>query len=135
MIHGSEQNKINRIVAATAREAGIIQSLITSDRRDAKIVCWRNAVFYIAHNEMGMSLPVIGQCMNRDHTTVLHGVRRAQDAIKSDRVFAKSVELISRACAPESPEDKIADALIAFKALTDQERQTFLAFIASGRAA
>lgn len=35
----------------------------------------------------------------------------------------------------ESPEDKIADALIAFKALTDQERQTFLAFIASGRAA
>ena len=129
---GPEEHTINRIIDATCRESGMIASVIRSDRRHAQIVHWRNAICYVAHDLVGISLPVIGTALNRDHTTVLHSVRTARERIASDKDFSRSVKRIAKASAPVSEDDKMADALVAFKALDDAGRQRFLAFVAAG---
>ena len=62
------------IVAAVAAETGITEAEIMGTRRWANVSAARQLVFYIAHRE-GMSLPVIGQLFDRDHTTVWHGIK------------------------------------------------------------
>ena len=49
------------------------RQVISKDRKQA-IVSARQECMWVL-NKAGMSLPMIGRFMNRDHTTVLHGVR------------------------------------------------------------
>ena len=129
---GADEHTINLIVAATCRESGMIANVLLSERRHAQIVHWRNAVCYVAHDVIGMSLPVIGEAIKRDHTTVLHGVRAARVRMASDKDFARALKRIAKASTPLSSDDKMADALVAFRALDEASRQRFLAFVAAG---
>jgi chromosomal replication initiator protein len=44
-----------------------------------------------------MSLPKIGNEFNRDHTTVIHAVRKIKDLISTDRnVFATVTDITNR---------------------------------------
>ncbi|MEP0452447.1 MAG: helix-turn-helix domain-containing protein, partial [Roseibium sp.] len=44
--------------------------------RDPDLVRVRNAIYYEIRLRLGASLPEIGRTMRRDHTTVLHGIRK-----------------------------------------------------------
>lgn len=67
------------IVAAIATEVaagtGLPLSSILSPRRDAALAQARQVVMFEAR-QRGLSYPAIGYAMNRDHTTIIHGVRR-----------------------------------------------------------
>ena len=47
--------------------------------RKAELVRKRQAIMYVMHKDLGLSLPVIGWQLSRHHTTILYGVR-AHDA-------------------------------------------------------
>jgi hypothetical protein len=49
---------------------------VCGDRRYQHLVLIRQEIFYRIRVELGMSYPEIGKRFNRDHTTILHGVRR-----------------------------------------------------------
>lgn len=49
---------------------------VCGDRRFQHLVLIRQEIFYRIRVELGMSYPEIGKRFNRDHTTILHGVRR-----------------------------------------------------------
>ena len=69
-----------RILAEEAQRIGVTaQTLKGPSRRDG-IVRARWRVMYRLKSELGLSASRIGQILNRDHTTVLHGLRmmRAQ---------------------------------------------------------
>jgi chromosomal replication initiation ATPase DnaA len=41
-------------------------------------VAWPRQEFMLAAHEAGYSMPEIGRFLNRDHTTILHGIRQAR---------------------------------------------------------
>ena len=75
---------IKTIIEMTAQQFGVSPIDITSARRTQNIVVPRQLAMYLAKTFTGRSLPEIGrQFGGRDHTTVLHSVRKI-DRILSD---------------------------------------------------
>jgi chromosomal replication initiation ATPase DnaA len=64
------------IVTAVAAEFGTTREHLMGESRDAGVVLARWAAMTLAHRLLGYSTPRIGRLLRRDHTTVLHGIRR-----------------------------------------------------------
>ncbi len=104
-----------RIVRAVSAATGIPVQLLISERRDRYIVRARHVAMYLGNEVFGYSLSQVGHSMNRDHTSVLHGVRAIkgflaeQDAWVSRAVtYAQELigsgERINPPMAPAGPE-------------------------------
>jgi chromosomal replication initiation ATPase DnaA len=64
------------IAAAVASEQGVSLTEIRSPGRSADLLRARQQIAVEARRVAGASLPEIGRVINRDHTTVLHCLRR-----------------------------------------------------------
>ena len=73
-----ELDFIRAIVSEVAEATGIPHKAIMGVRRDARTVQARQLAFYIAHNR-GLSYPRIAYAFSRDHTTIMHGVRKERE--------------------------------------------------------
>jgi hypothetical protein len=74
---GTFPRTIADIIDAVGRHRGLTRSMIRSDRRDQQITHARHEISYWASRLSTLSLPSIGRQMGgRDHTTVLHGIKR-----------------------------------------------------------
>lgn len=60
---------------------GADPKLMRGDRRDRPVVRQRWHVMSVMR-DWGRSLSYIGRCVNRDHTTVLYGIRRHAEGAK-----------------------------------------------------
>lgn len=61
----------------------------------------RQALFLMMSEVLPWSLPQIGRACNRDHTTVMHGIRRAKGFVETDPEFrARFFKAMSIACKP-----------------------------------
>ena len=63
----------NRIIADYKLEA-------YANGRTADVVCIRQAIMKIARARTKLSLKQIGSIWNKDHSTVIHGLKRAADS-------------------------------------------------------
>lgn len=74
-----------RIILETCAKHGVSMIDICSHRRFVKIVACRNEAMYRMRHETTMSLPAIGRRLGgKDHTTVLHGIRRHEAFIRGE---------------------------------------------------
>ncbi len=64
---------------------------LTGRSRSAKIALPRQIVMYVMREELGTSLPQIGQILDRDHTTVMHGIDRVVTEMERDPNLAQTV--------------------------------------------
>lgn len=72
--------RLTRIVSDTS---GLPRASIVSERRSLDLVKARQIIFWLARRYTPLSLPQIGrQIGGRHHATVLHGVRRVQEAVE-----------------------------------------------------
>ena len=69
---------IEIIIRTVCREAGITRAQLLGDRRWKVIVHARQVVMWLAHRYTSLSLVRIGHLLKRDHTTVLHAVRKIE---------------------------------------------------------
>lgn len=69
---------VARIVAAVADETGISVEAITGRDRHAPVAAARHEVWTRLRLEHGWSWPAIAREFGRDHTTVMHGVRKVR---------------------------------------------------------
>lgn len=92
--------RIAAIKRATLTEyPGISLNDLTSSRRTAKMVFARQVAMYLAKKLTPNSLPEIGRRFGgRDHTTVLHAVRKIEDLVSRDQALAAQVERIASLC-------------------------------------
>jgi chromosomal replication initiator protein len=68
-----------------------------SSRRTANVVRPRQIAMYLAKTLTLRSLPEIGRRFGgRDHTTVLHAVRKIETLVGKDTTTADEVELLKR---------------------------------------
>lgn len=69
---------VDELVHAVAAHYGVSGDDIRGRRRYQPIAHARSEVWRVLHDERGMSLPWIGRMFDRDHSTVLSGVRAAR---------------------------------------------------------
>jgi chromosomal replication initiator protein len=71
-----------------------------SPRRARPVARPRQVAMYLAKALTQHSLPEIGRKFGgRDHTTIIHGVRRIEALMASDRGVAEDIDILTRAIA------------------------------------
>lgn len=73
---------------------GITRTSLLADSRQTDIVRARFAIEYVAKKMLGWTYCQTGRAMARDHSTVMHGVRRAKQLYKEDDSFAAMVRTV-----------------------------------------
>jgi hypothetical protein len=69
------------IAAEVCRKHRVSLTAFRSPRRGQQFVQARFEFYWRARNETEKSLPQIGRYVNRDHTTIMHGIRKYEAAL------------------------------------------------------
>ncbi len=89
--------RIEDIQKLVAARYNVSRADILSERRTAAVVKPRQIAMYLSKSLTLRSLPEIGRRFGgRDHTTVLHAVRKIEKALGDDRTLTDEVELLKR---------------------------------------
>jgi chromosomal replication initiator protein len=89
--------KIEEIQRIVARQYNVSRGDLLSSRRTANVVRPRQVAMYLAKTLTLRSLPEIGRRFGgRDHTTVLHAVRKIENLVNNDTTLAEEIELLKR---------------------------------------
>ena len=88
---------VRKIVEEVSKRFGIEPSDIKGKSRDRDIVVPRQVAMYLTRTLTDTSLPGIGKAFGgKDHSTVLHSVKKVEEKLGADKSFAGLVEEISR---------------------------------------
>jgi chromosomal replication initiator protein len=94
---GEKRVTVDDIQKATAEHFGLKQTDLVSERRTRSVARPRQAAMWLAKQLTTRSLPDIGRRFGgRDHTTVLHAVRRIEELRLSDTQLARDLEVLAR---------------------------------------
>ena len=89
--------KIDDILKIVGRHFNVGRTDLLSPRRARSVVVPRQIGMYLAKKMTARSLPEIGRRFGgRDHSTVLHAVRKIEEQIKTDDKLAREVALLIR---------------------------------------
>ena len=95
----SSQKKVNieQIQKKVSEHFNVKMSDMSSARRSRTIARPRQIAMYLSKNLTSRSLPEIGRRFgNRDHTTVIHAVKKVEELRNKDLSFDEDVELLIR---------------------------------------
>ena len=94
---GEKRVTVDDIQKATADHFGLKQADLISERRTRAVARPRQAAMWLAKHMTTRSLPDIGRRFGgRDHTTVLHAVRRIEALRQGDPQLARDLETLTR---------------------------------------
>jgi hypothetical protein len=94
---GRRWRKMRAIINLCSEQFGIPVIEILSERRDKAAVHARHVACYLATRLTTLSLPAIGKALgDRDHTTVLHAVRKIAKRIQTDHELARMIASMIR---------------------------------------
>ncbi len=99
LMQGAEPKriKIDDILRIISKHFGVNRSDLLSSRRNRSIVRPRQIGMYLAKQLTSRSLPEIGRRFgNRDHTTVLHAIRKIDQLMKEDNSLQVEVDLLAK---------------------------------------
>ena len=99
LVQSSEQKRvrIEDIQKIVARHFNVSKNDLLSTRRTRVIVHPRQVSMYLAKQLTPRSLPEIGRRFGgRDHTTVLHAVRKIEGLLANDSKMTQEIELLKR---------------------------------------
>lgn len=93
----SRRVRIEEILKIVSRHFKVPRNDLLSSRRSRDVVRPRQIAMYLAKSLTSRSLPEIGRRFGgRDHTTVLHSVRKVEQLMKDDGDLCQEVELLKR---------------------------------------
>lgn len=99
LIRGAEPRRvrIDDILRTVSKHYGVNRGDLLSGRRNRSIVRPRQIGMYLAKLLTSRSLPEIGRRFgNRDHTTVLHAIRKIEQLMNDDNQLREEIELLKR---------------------------------------
>jgi chromosomal replication initiation ATPase DnaA len=74
---GAERRRMRDIIAEVSQTSGVSIADLRGPDRHRRIAWPRQAAMLLMH-EAGHTLPQIAEYLHRDHTTILHGIKRAR---------------------------------------------------------
>jgi chromosomal replication initiator protein len=96
-IDDDKKIRIEDIQKTVANHYNVARGEMLSNRRTRSVVRPRQIAMYLSKTMTPRSLPEIGRRFGgKDHTTVLHAVRKVEALIKDDPKLAKEIELLRR---------------------------------------
>lgn len=99
LMRGTEPRRvrIDDILRTVSKHYGVNRGDLLSGRRNRSIVRPRQIGMYLAKLLTSRSLPEIGRRFgNRDHTTVLHAIRKVEQLMTDDDQLREEIELLKR---------------------------------------
>ena len=87
---------IDEIQKKVAEHFNISVKELQSSRRARTVARPRQVAMYLAKQLTSRSLPEIGRKFDRDHTTVMHAVRKVEELIVEDPNLAENIEILRR---------------------------------------
>ncbi len=87
---------IDEIQKKVAEHFNISVKELQSSRRARTVARPRQVAMYLAKQLTSRSLPEIGRKFDRDHTTVMHAVRKVEELILEDQNLAEDIEILRR---------------------------------------
>ena len=74
---------VTQMIAEITEETGYSLAEIRSPRRQPELVRIRQELYWRIYKHTDWSLPRIGEILNRDHTTILYGIRQVEKRKKA----------------------------------------------------
>jgi chromosomal replication initiator protein len=94
--------RIEDILKIVSRHYGVSKNDILSERRHRSVVWPRQIGMYLAKQMTARSLPEIGRRFgNRDHTTVLHAIRKIEGQLTANAQLKDEIEDLKKQLGPE----------------------------------
>jgi hypothetical protein len=87
-----EEFTIGSALKAVSEVFGVRKDDLLSPRRAKYITTPRFALMYLGYYMTHNSTTTVGRFLDRDHTTIIHGCRRAIELKRSNKAFAKKLE-------------------------------------------
>jgi len=88
---------VDSILQGCARFFNVKVTDIKGPRRTKQVVLPRQIAMFLSRKHTGLSLPEIGRRFGgRDHTTVIHAVRKVEKCMKTDPAYRSKVDLVAR---------------------------------------
>lgn len=91
-----KRTTIDEIQKKVAEHFNISVKEMQSSRRARTVARPRQIAMYLAKQLTSRSLPEIGRKFDRDHTTVMHAVRKVEELIIEDTTLAEDVDALRR---------------------------------------
>ena len=98
---GENRNSLthNGIINTVARNFSVSPNDITGKSRDKKITLARHIAIMLCRELLGLSLPQVGRLFgNRDHSSVIHSIKKINHLQDSDKHMHSEVEKIRKLC-------------------------------------
>jgi chromosomal replication initiator protein len=102
------------ILTAVARYFGVNADELKGKARHKQIVAPRHIAMYLLREDGHLSTPEVGRLLNRDHTTVLHGMKQVASDIARDgpsRAAVRGVREVVAGGAIEVPTQRVGSEL------------------------
>ena len=89
------------IIDIVAEHFHVTPADITSKKRNSEFVLPRQVVMYLCRNILEISLSNIGKILGKkDHTTIMHGIKKIEDEMTYNEEFRTNVEIIKKKINP-----------------------------------
>ena len=97
------EHSIRHVIKVVCKVTGFSRQELISDRRAMDVSRARHLMFYcIKEFCQHKSLPQIGDAVEKDHTTVMYGIKRARERIAKEPYYADLYQRISNRMAYEA---------------------------------
>ena len=90
-VRGTGEPSPDSIREAVARRLGLDPAQLAGASRTPAMVRGRHIAMYLCRELTSLSLPRIGACFDRDHSTVLHAIRKLERDLTSDHELATTI--------------------------------------------
>lgn len=91
------------IISIVADQFNVKPEDITSKRRNSEFVLPRQVVMYLCRHLTNISLKNIAAILNKgDHTTIMHGIKKIEDEMKSNEDLKNKVDIIVKKINPST---------------------------------
>jgi chromosomal replication initiator protein len=104
LVRDEEPVDHSRIIKACADNFGVTVRDITNGGRTKQLALARQVSMYLLRSSLSLSLKEIGGLFgDKDHTTVMHAIKRVTDLRISDPAFANRLDKLSKGISRGEP--------------------------------
>lgn len=87
-----ETYSIKSLVRAICETFIIEQDLLLGKRRIGFVMAGRHALYYLGYRNTAHTTTTLGNYLDRDHTTILHGLKKCHSLMEKNNDYAFKVE-------------------------------------------
>ncbi len=85
----------DRIIESVAKEFNLNAAEIMGKSRKKELIIPRHICFYLLHSVFNVNKSQVGRLFQTQHTTVIHGLRKAEELLSNNKEMRFLVERIS----------------------------------------